>query len=501
MRNTHGTVESIRKIVFEEIARIAYDNRGLKDLDNLPYELLPGNVAQYRDSVLRERQIIGERLRLACGLPLRQSDRYEPLSEGVEEAEIHEKYYTPPLVNVIPYACNACPEKKVVVTSNCQGCVDHPCRSVCPKKAISADKNGKSVIDESVCIKCGKCIEVCPYGAIGKLERPCAKACGMDAISSDEFGRAKINYDLCVSCGQCMTSCPFGAISDKSQIYQLVKSIMANDKVIAIVAPAYIGQFTGCTPPKFKKAMKELGFIDTIEVSIGADLCTVEEGKDFIEKVPAEQPFMGTSCCPSWSVMAKRFLGDQANCISMTLTPMVITARLVKKEHPDAKIAFIGPCVAKKLEASRKSVKSEVDFVLTFEELNGMFSAKNIDFSKMETDKDDEICTGTGAGRGFAVSGGVAQAVKDYISKIRPDMEVNVECADGLKNCKKMLLMAKAGKRNGYLLEGMACPGGCIAGGGTITPVTQSLKNVEAYKNAAEYAGADESPYLDGEAK
>lgn len=95
---------------------------------------------------------------------------------------------------------------------------------------------------------------------------------------------------------------------------------------------------------------------------------------------------MGTSCCPAWSVMAKKLHPDHAHCISMALTPMTLTARLIKHEHPNAKVVFIGPCAAKKLEAMRKSVRSEVDFVLTFEEMAGIFAAKHVDLTTIEED-------------------------------------------------------------------------------------------------------------------
>ena len=108
-------------------------------------------------------------------------------------------YKRQPLINIIKFACNACPEKQIVVTDTCQGCLAHPCKEVCPKDAISII-NGKSVIDQDKCIKCGRCMDVCPYGAINKLERPCARSCGMDAIKSDEFGRAEIDHEKCVSC-------------------------------------------------------------------------------------------------------------------------------------------------------------------------------------------------------------------------------------------------------------------------------------------------------------
>ena len=164
---------------------------------------------------------------------------------------------------------------------------------------------------------------------------------------------------------------------------------------------------------------------------------------------------------------------------------MVITARMVKKDHPDARICFIGPCAAKKLEANRKSVRSDVDYVLTFEELQGMFDAKNIDFTTLEADPEDGLNEGTSMGRGFAVGGGVAAAVVEAIKHIDPTREVQIEYGDGLRECKKMLMMAKAGKRNGYLLEGMGCPGGCVAGAGTITPVRKSSSAVESYKKTA----------------
>ena len=170
--------------------------------------------------------------------------------------------------------------------------------------------------------------------------------------------------------------------------------------------------------------------------------------------------------------MAKKLFPEFTDYISMALTPMVLTARLVKKDNPDAKIVFVGPCAAKKLEASRRTIRSDVDFVLTFEELQGMFEAKEVDFATLEPDEQDkDFDEGTGAGRGFAVvrrrgrrGGG------GHLPRYDPAREVKMEFGDGLRECRKMLLMAKAGKRNGYLLEGMACPGGCVAGAGTVAP-------------------------------
>ena len=175
---------------------------------------------------------------------------------------------------------------------------------------------------------------------------------------------------------------------------------------------------------------------------------------------------------------------------------MVITARMVKREQPDAKICFVGPCSAKKLEANRRSVRSYVDFVLTFEELQGMFDAKDVDFATIESAPEGGFHEGSAAGRGFAVSGGVAAAVAEVFAELAPDRNVPMEFASGLKDCKKMLMMAKAGKRDGYLLEGMACPGGCVAGAGTIRPVKNAAAGIQTYMSKASVKGALDSDLL-----
>ena len=501
MRGVETRIQEIRHRIFTEVARMAYHTEWPTDrrIEALPFDIMPGEVGNIRNDIFLERAIVGERLRLAMGLPCRSAAEHAPLSDNIEAATREETYYTPPLINVIKFACHACKENEVMVTDGCQGCMAHPCVEVCPKGAVSLDRfNGRSVIDQEKCIKCGRCMDVCQYHAIIRQERPCAAACGMDAIESDELGRAKINYDKCVSCGMCLVNCPFAAIADKSQIFQVINAMNRGSKVIACVAPAFVGQFgKAATPAKLKAAMRILGFDDVVEVAIGADLCTVEEAKDFLAEVPEKLPFMGTSCCPAWSVMAKKLFPEFKDCISMALTPMVITARMVKKDHPDARICFIGPCAAKKLEANRKSVRSDVDYVLTFEELQGMFDAKNIDFTTLEADPEDGLNEGTSMGRGFAVGGGVAAAVVEAIKHIDPTREVQIEYGDGLRECKKMLMMAKAGKRNGYLLEGMGCPGGCVAGAGTITPVRESTLNVEKFKKEAAEVSSTASPYVD----
>lgn len=498
MRGIYTPVTDIRRKVFTEVARMAYEVTDKQDIDylmrELPYEIIPGEERSLRSSIFLERAIVSERIRLAMGLSLRPLDESVSASEGLDSIITADKYYEPPLINVIKYACNKCPEKLIKVTSLCQGCLAHPCQEVCPKKAISF-RNGKSHIDQSLCVKCGRCVATCPYNAIVRVERPCAKACGMDAIHSDQYGRAEIDYNKCVSCGMCLVNCPFGAIVDKGQIFQLIQSIKRGDRVIAIVAPAFVNQFPGVTPAKLREAMKLLGFAGISEVAIGADLCTIDEAKDFMEEVPSKHPFMGTSCCPAWSVMAKKLFPEYADCISMTMTPMVLTARLIKKDDKNARICFIGPCAAKKLEASRRSVRSEVDFVLTFEELMGLFEAKEIDFSSLPDDPNDNFDEASGDGRGFAVSGGVAQAVVNVIKKLDPDREVKVASAQGLAECRKMMMMAKAGKYNGYLLEGMGCPGGCIAGAGTLADPARSAAMLAKYKTQAPMANPLDTPY------
>ena len=194
-------------------------------------------------------------------------------------------------------------------------------------------------------------------------------------------------------------------------------------------------------------------------------------------------------------MMAKKLFPEQAKCISMALTPMVLTARLIKQKEPNCKIVFVGPCAAKKLEAMRTDIRSDVDFVLTFEEMDGIFDARHVDVEKIEEDPEGVNDASTD-GRNFAVAGGVAKSVVDVIHQRYPDKEIKVANAEGLKECRKLLTMAKAGKYNGYLLEGMACPGGCVAGAGTMQPIKKSQASVNLYASKAKHKTSNETEHV-----
>ena len=193
--------------------------------------------------------------------------------------------------------------------------------------------------------------------------------------------------------------------------------------------------------------------------------------------------------------MIEKLYPGEMDKISMTLTPMVFTARLMKQKYPDCKVVFVGPCAAKKLEAIRENIRSDVDFVLTFEELQGMFEAKQIDFETIEPMHD--LNEASASGRGFAVSGGVAGAVEKVIQETNPDVEVKTARAEGLRDCRKLMALAKAGQYNGYLLEGMACPGGCVAGAGTLLPVELAANVVGRYQKEAATESPLDSDYRD----
>lgn len=481
MRGLDTPVTRLRKQVFKEIAKVAYSSKNIYDaIEAIPYIISPGDTPHYRESIYRERAIASERVRLAMGMSLRPEDHPVHITSGLEESNIAQKYYEPPLIQVIPSACNSCAVKRYQISDQCCGCMAHPCQEVCPTDAISMI-NGRSHIDQEKCIQCGKCKASCPYDAISKKIRPCAAACGVDAIESDDLGRARINTDRCVSCGMCMVNCPFGAIADKSQIFQLIRAMQNQNHVIAEVAPAIIGQFgENVSAGKIKAALLELGFYEVYEVAMGADIGALKEAHHYVDKVVSgELPFLLTSCCPSWSMLAKKFFPETINKISNALTPMVATARSIKQKYPDCKVVFIGPCAAKKLEASRRSVRSDVDFVITFEELSAMFEAKGIDIKTFE--KEVPFDDATGAGRGYAVAGGVADAIEKCIHEYYNNVDVLIEHAQGLSECRRMLMIAKTGKMDGCLIEGMACPGGCVGGAGTNIAINRSTTEVKKF--------------------
>ena len=486
MKESYNDIIKIRRMVFADIARIAYDDVDLKKLGDETYRLIPGEKAQYRENVFRERAVIGERLRLALGLDARTAAETGPISEGIEEIDVDTRVYTPPLVSVIKIACEACPTRTIVVTDNCRKCLAHPCKNVCPKNAITIEKRG-AVIDQAKCIKCGRCKNECPYHAIVEYDRPCSAACGVKAIGSDYLGRAEIDDSKCVACGNCIQECPFGAISDKSEIYQLIKTIKSGKKVYAIIAPSFAGQFGALTTPEQVFAgIRQLGIKEVVEVGLGADITTLNEANEFIETVPEKEPFMGTSCCYSWKLMVEKNFPEINDYISESSTPMVYSSHYIKKNHPDCKVVFIGPCISKKLEALQEHVKDYVDFVITFEELMGMFVAKGIEPSEIEVDGKIEQASVTG--RGYAVGGGVAHAVEARIHEINPDQDVRIECAEGLADCVKLMKLAKVGLKNGMLLEGMACNYGCIGGPGTVVTAARARKSVADFSKESPFS-------------
>lgn len=476
---SQNVVSELRKRIFSEVAKVAYESDHVgSDIEAIPYTITPDEEPKYRDSIYRERQIAAERVRLAMGLSLRPANKPVHITSGISRSTISDKYYEPPLMQVIPSACDKCPDNEYEVTDQCRNCVAHYCIKACPKGAISI-VNGRSFIDKSKCIKCGRCKAACPYDAIAHKIRPCAEACGIKAISSDEYGRAHIDNEKCVACGQCMSACPFGAIADKSQIFQLILALRKGDKIIAAVAPAIAGQFgPKVTLGKIKTALLKLGFADVFEVAEGADMGCIAEAHHYVNEVKSGNlPFLLTSCCPAWAVLCKKQFPDLIDKVSRELTPMVATARKIKEVNPNARVVFIGPCAAKKLEASRKDVRSFVDFVLTFEELDAMFDAKQINPELME--ESQMPGSASGAGRGYAVAGGVANAIERCVDEYYEGTQVKIHHAEGLADCRKILTLAKAGKLDGSMIEGMGCLGGCVAGVGTIIPPEKAKILVE----------------------
>ena len=230
MRGIYTPVTDIRRKVFTEVARMAYNANELSDyaqlMRELPFKIIPGEEKSLRSSIFLERAIVSERIRLAMGFSLRPLDESVPATEGLEHGIIADKYYEPPLINVIKFACNGCPEKVIKVTEMCQGCLAHPCQEVCPKHAISF-RNGKSQRSTRVHV-----CEVRPLRGHAAPTAPSSRPSVPVPLPAAWAPSTRMNTvvprSITISAypAACaLSTAPSAPSSDKGQIFQLIQSI------------------------------------------------------------------------------------------------------------------------------------------------------------------------------------------------------------------------------------------------------------------------------------
>lgn len=439
MSNKFDTyVQQLKYQVLKEVIKKAYNDDLISCYKDIPKIISPGPKPIARCCVYKDRAVLEERITLALG-----GDKNNPNS-----------------VEVIDIACDECPIGGMYVTPSCRGCLVHKCAEVCPKNAITI-VNHKATIDKEKCIECGKCTTACPYSAIIKQKRPCIESCKVKAISINEDKKAVIDNEKCISCGACVYQCPFGAISDKSFILDAIDILKKSDnnknyKVYAIIAPSIAGQFDNTKPEQVVTGIMKLGFHQVVEAALGADITLYHEAEEFKEK-----GILTTSCCPSFVMYIEKNFPELLQYVSSSVSPMVYTAQLIKESDPTAKVIFIGPCTSKKIEYKLEKTGGAIDTVLSFEELQAFFDAREIDMESLE---ETVLDNASFYGRIFAKSGGIKQGIEEIGKKYFGIDNLNPVAMNGIEECKINLLKLKMGKAVENFFEGMACEGGCLNG-------------------------------------
>ena len=418
------------------------------------------------------------------------------------------------------------------------------------REVMPVDQTSPSIVrDPNKCILCGNCVRVCSeiqgLGVLGFAHR------GTDALVTPAFDKAMIATN-CVSCGQCRAVCPTGALTIRHNMNDVWQAIGdPNIRVVAQVAPAVrvaVGEAFGLPKGenamgKIVAAMHRMGFDEVYDTTYTADLTIMEESAEFLDRVAngGTLPLL-TSCCPAWVKFVENEYPEFKPNVSSCRSPQQMFSAVLKEYYRDeanAKgkktcVVSIMPCTAKKMEAVRPDSytygEKDTDFVLTTHELIRMIDAHGINFETMPSEACDmPFGIGSGGGVIFGATGGVTEAVLRRLAEghdsatlsaiadcgVRGDdgikeftvpyggMDVKICVASGLANARAVLEAVKSGEKTYHFIEVMACPGGCVMGGGQPTDGTKVLRAETRTKGLYAADGdmaikkSDENPLMD----
>jgi len=378
---------------------------------------------------------------------------------------------------------------------------------------------GPIVFDETKCIDCRNCVEVCPVNFLEIKNR------GADTEITPSRNRQKD----CIYCGQCITHCPVGAIESTGEFEGIEKPLKKENKyIVAQFAPSIrttIGEEFGLpygevVTGKLVAGLKKLGFYKVFDTSVGADFTTIEEAQELAERILKQRNLPAfSSCCPSWVKFLEFYRPEFIKNLCTARSPQTILGGLIKtywaekeKINPENVIVVsIMPCVSKKYEINRPELAinglKPVDFVLTTRELARLLKKNKIDFKNLPSESADApFDSPSGAGVIYGASGGVFEstlrtAFKKIAGKDIPDFNVKeirgqegikikalkignrtikTAVVSGIKNAEKMLNELKKNPKAFDAMEVMACPGGCIGGGGQPLPVSAEIRKSRA---------------------